>query len=112
MGWHTCDLCTAPFDGPIEVTYQGQTVRMGISNLFIPDGNQTFASPSLIAHYIQKHEYYPPEVFLRAVDQCPEMLSEEYFLKLSTSGMNINPDHLEAGYGVKLDRLRGREVLE
>jgi hypothetical protein len=32
-----------------------------------PDTGQTYASPVMILHYIEEHEYRPPEVFIQAL---------------------------------------------
>jgi len=103
MGWHTCDLCHKIEDGPLFVTFQGKSVKMGISNLFVPAVDKVFVSPSLIVHYILEHNYKPPDVFIEAVRSCPEMLSLEYFRQLVASGMKVDPGHLETIYGLRLD---------
>ncbi|MFZ3217848.1 MAG: hypothetical protein WA192_17440 [Candidatus Acidiferrales bacterium] len=41
-------------------------------------------APSMILHYIDVHDYEPPEVFWEAVMNCPEMGSEAYRQALAT----------------------------
>ena len=46
-------------------------VLLGSSEIWITSHQQqlTYAAPSLIYHYIEKHNYCPPKVFLDAVDE-------------------------------------------
>ncbi len=80
MGAHACDFCRFS-GGPSQLTLDNVTVQLGISNIFIPYGEQLFVAPSLIVHYIDAHEYSPPAEFCDAVLACPEMRSMDY-LKL------------------------------
>jgi hypothetical protein len=36
-------------------------------------------SPENIGHYIVAHGYAPPEKFIRAVEYCPPIESEDYY---------------------------------
>lgn len=51
---------------------------MGIGNLFVPAADTIFVAPSLIVHYIDAHEYCPPQPFKDAVLGCPKMRSMKY----------------------------------
>ena len=51
-------------------------------DLFIPYGSRVFVAPGGILHYIEVHHYLPPEVFRRAVVECPPMGSKAYFAAL------------------------------
>lgn len=77
MGWHDCELCRSSF-GPLQISVKNMRVNIGITNLFVPGDDKVFVAPSMILHYIDAHEYYPPEVFQNAVMACPEMGSAEY----------------------------------
>ncbi|MCA9066976.1 MAG: hypothetical protein KDA96_28105, partial [Planctomycetaceae bacterium] len=74
MGWHNCPFCRFS-RGPRQFTINNTTIDMGISNLFVPAADTIFVAPSLIVHYIDAHEYCPPQQFQDAVHACPEMRS-------------------------------------
>ena len=66
MGPHFCDLCPPG-------------TRIGcVENLFVPTEDAVLVTPTLIEHYIEAHQYQPPELFIAAVMRCPEMNSPEY----------------------------------
>ena len=58
-------------------------VALGASNLFVPTSEVLFVAPSLVVHYIDAHQYRPPDSFLDAVDGCAEMRSLEYLRALA-----------------------------
>ncbi len=72
-GAHECELCQ--FDG-----------AKGTANLFIPYDGNVYAAPELIVHYVAVHNYLPPEIFIKAVLECPQMQSIEYKKKLLSHG--------------------------
>ena len=55
-----CPVC-----GPLIEQRHGKALME--SELWIPDGDRVFASPILIAHFIETHDYRPPEEYLEAV---------------------------------------------
>ena len=73
LGGHQCELCQ--HRGP-----------MLTSNLFIPYEGRVFAAPAGITHYIRAHWYRPPDVFISAVAQCPDMGTAEYGAALISNG--------------------------
>ncbi len=67
-GWHDCTLCgRRPADGPMKRTIAGQSVLLGAWEIFVPDGNIMYSTPTLILHYIEDHGYLPPPAFLQAL---------------------------------------------
>jgi len=53
-GTHRCEFCdTNP--------------KMGNGEIRVPAPDVIFASPVLILHYIEEHEYKPPEAFIQAL---------------------------------------------
>ena len=67
-GWHDCTLCgRKPADGPIMRNIDGRATLLGGSEIYLPDGEILYSAPTLILHYIEVHEYQPPEAFLRAL---------------------------------------------
>jgi len=83
-GPHNCDLCS----------YNGEA---GVSNLFIPGNGRLFVCPELIVHYMNAHQYCPPEDFCRAVLACPPMKSREYLKAVFASGGRALMKPPEAG---------------
>lgn len=72
-GFHECDICQ--FSGV-----------PGNKNMFIPYNNNIYVCPELITHYINSHNYLPPDEFIRAVLSCPPQKSMEYLKKMLENG--------------------------
>ena len=72
-GVHECTICQ--FARPT-----------GYNNLFVPNGERIFVSPELITHYIACHRYQPPEEFVAAVMNCPDIKTMAYKQLLLDSG--------------------------
>lgn len=72
-GIHYCELCQ--YDKPAFK-----------SNLFIPYNSRIYVAPEAIVHYSASHWYQPPEIFVQAVLQCPEMRSMEYKKSVLANG--------------------------
>lgn len=85
-GRGSCGFCRFSM-GPAHLSYGGSTVALGTTNLFVPGAEGIFVAPSLIAHYIDAHEYCPPDVFQEAVVGCPEMRSLAYLKKIKAGGL-------------------------
>jgi hypothetical protein len=75
-GSHGCELC------------QHSPEARGSANLFIPSGEKIYVTPELIVHYINAHQYLPPDEFCAAVLNCPAMRSMAYKRLLLKSGWN------------------------
>ena len=56
MGLHTCEFCNR----------YSSTGSFGV-----PNGDILFVAPTMIAHYVERHQYAPPEEFIRAVLSSP-----------------------------------------
>ena len=63
MGMHTCQFCRDHHD---------------TGDLLVPHGDLVFVAPTMIAHYVQSHEYLPPAEFVKAVSLCPLPSTPEY----------------------------------
>jgi hypothetical protein len=78
---HYCSLCSLSH-GPSEFRlWQSPgmpVVPMGNRNLVVPGNGYLYVAPSLILHYIDAHQYAPPEEFVKAVLECPPTRSQEY----------------------------------
>ena len=46
-----------------------------------------FVAPSLIVHYVVRHQYDPPLVFQAAVLECPPMKGQDYMSFLEKGGL-------------------------
>lgn len=66
-GWHGCDFCEKEnMSGSHEIRIVGADEKV-------------YACPELIIHYIESHQYYPPQEFIDAVmKHGPRPGSEEY----------------------------------
>ena len=60
-GLHSCDFCPDRDPG-----FPGS-----FANYFIPGIDVVYAVPAMIRHYIDAHQYLPPEEFCEAVINCP-----------------------------------------
>jgi hypothetical protein len=85
VGLHDCPFCRFS-GGPRTLTYRGTTIAMGAANLFVPAEGRLYIAPSLIAHYIDAHEYAPPTEFCRAVMECPPMRSMDFLKAILQNG--------------------------
>ena len=47
--------------------------RTSNGEIRVASGGVTFAAPVLIVHYIEAHGYAPPEPFLKAIEEMPEL---------------------------------------
>lgn len=65
-GLYECSFC--------EV---GQTWGAG-GNVWIPAPKVVYIAPEMITHYIETHDYQPPDEFIEAVLACPVQDSVEY----------------------------------
>lgn len=72
-GIHDCNFCRArqwpllPLQEHPSLTIDGKSMFLGNWEIWIPGSSGTvFASPALIIHYIDAHEYHPPEEFITA----------------------------------------------
>lgn len=65
-GVHRCDFC-----GSVDIFVEdglGERCKLGIAEILVEgEGDLRFASPSLIVHYIEAHDYSPPREFQGAV---------------------------------------------
>lgn len=63
---HPCSLSDC---GTLEIESDGRKDSLGAAEIWIPskDGSEFFAAPSMVYHYIENHNYLPPEEFMSAV---------------------------------------------
>ena len=88
LGRHQCSLCRFT-TGPSELVLRDNTtVSIGSRNLFVPAGDVLYVAPSMVAHYIDSHEYQPPDEFIAAIKECPPMRSVEYLRQMKHFGLH------------------------
>jgi hypothetical protein len=89
LGRYNCEMC-------------GRS--LSTADLFIPYGSRVFVAPGGILHYVELHDYLPPEEFRRAVLGCPPMASTAYFGALTrTDWASIARKKLEVRLGKTLE---------
>ncbi len=59
---------------------------LAASNVMLPGEGVIYVAPSLVAHYVDAHEYQPPQEFMEAVIQCPPMRSMQYLRAIKSIG--------------------------
>ncbi|WP_444547640.1 DUF7919 family protein [Sorangium atrum] len=89
-GRQPCPYCRFT-GGAAELRFEDVAISVGANNLFVParDEAVVYVAPSLIAHYIDAHDYCPPPVFQEAVLDCPEMRSFAYLKKIKEKGLVV-----------------------
>ena len=85
IGVQHCDFCRIS-GGPGRLQHAGRSIYLGALNLYVPYEGKILVSPSLIVHYIDAHEYAPPQVYQDAVLKCPPMRSIEYLRAMLSNG--------------------------
>jgi hypothetical protein len=73
-GGHSCNLC------------RFYPEARGFTTLFVPGDSVLYICSDLITHYINVHEYCPPEEFCKAVLDCPPMRSMAYLRAIQQCG--------------------------
>jgi hypothetical protein len=67
-GFHRCPFCKPRSCPPISMTVDNQRVSLGSAEIRVTSENGVvYAAPTLIGHYIEEHEYRPPDEFLAGV---------------------------------------------
>jgi hypothetical protein len=87
-GHQRCPFCRFT-GGPTELYFKGGTISVGRSNLFVPCKGGVYVAPSMVAHYIDAHEYCPPSSFQEAVLVCPEMKSFSYLKEMKARRLPV-----------------------
>lgn len=68
-GLHHCELCDA--ESPVIVTVPDESgdaaAYLGSGEIHVSSTTQAYSAPTLVVHYIDAHDYLPPQEFLDAV---------------------------------------------
>ena len=87
-GGHSCELCRPGVQSVSK--FSGREFSShSVQNIFVPHGGRVFVAPEGIAHYIACHRYVPPEEFMRAVLECPDVRSMAFKKLLLSCGGGI-----------------------
>lgn len=66
-GYHECGFCSGIKERP-SVDIDGVRIWLGSSEIWIPGKEgRVYAAPDLLIHYIESHQYEPPQEFMEAV---------------------------------------------
>ena len=68
-GWHTCEFCGGERCSYLE--YNGESIYLGNGEVWIADVNEKliYAAPTMIWHYINIHNYLPPDQFIKSCEE-------------------------------------------
>ncbi len=84
-GGHSCELCQPGVQSVSR--FSGREFSShSVQNIFVPHGGRVFVAPEGIAHYIACHRYVPPEEFMQAVLECPDVRSMAFKKLLLSCG--------------------------
>ena len=72
-GLHSCSLCENDGKFAGEARLDGSH-----ANIFVPGADCVYIAPGRVDHYIEVHNYLPPEEFVTAVMDCPDPTSPDY----------------------------------
>ncbi|MEM6281319.1 MAG: hypothetical protein AAF787_03925 [Chloroflexota bacterium] len=72
-GLHLCDICEGKSTQRV-ISLPGDNSKfmyLGTAELWLPseDGSTIYAAPTMIYHYIEAHDYLPPEDFIEAIHE-------------------------------------------
>lgn len=89
---YPCPFCRFT-GGPSQLSFGRHVIQLGSRRtvLVIPSEQEIFAAPSMVAHYIDAHDYSPPQPFVEAVLKCPAMRSMPYLRLLRAHGATAAP---------------------
>ena len=85
-GRHACPFCRFT-GGPAKLDFGDHAISCGTNNVFVPGDDCVYVAPSMILHYVDAHEYCPPEVFQKAVLACPAVRSVAYMKAMRARGL-------------------------
>lgn len=81
LGRHYCDFC-GDYSRATIAEYQDEKRMLGSSHTYVLGNKSVYLIPDLIFHYVQNHDYIPPQEFINALLSSPEPDSEEYQKRL------------------------------
>jgi len=76
-GHHRCEFC--PTTGPWTLA------NTSSREILVPAIDVIYVAPVLILHYIEAHQYKPPDEFIDALLACPRQRSDEWIALMRQS---------------------------
>jgi len=71
-GMHYCPFCSVE---NIRIQSSGRSILLGSAEVWVPYKDIIFAAPNLVFHYMERHQYAPPQQFIDAL-MCFDIASE------------------------------------
>lgn len=109
-GFQFCHFCKEQVvDGKIKCATSSSELRV------IGKDGVVYASPQMIVHYIEEHNYLPPQQFIYAVMNGPLPGTEEYdsvFKRLPESWERRRPDVNDEDYEEKMKKIMVQNLSE
>jgi hypothetical protein len=90
-GIHPCNLCGEE-NLPL-IDYRGRKYNLGMSEIWIPGDGLWYAAPSMVLHYIEAHDYLPPNEFIAAVegmDTNAAYTAQDHYHRLMAAAKGVN----------------------
>lgn len=84
-GGHECSLCGWVLDG-------------SHLNLYVPHGGFIFLATRALDHYVEHHDYRPPDSFIESVYRCPDPRSIEYREEIKSSNRGYDAPEFFDGF--------------
>jgi hypothetical protein len=104
-GAHLCNFCDSKQWPPPSlkeqpsINLEGKGVLIGSCEIWIPgEGSTIYASPAMIIHYVEKHQYSPPKEFWNAVmneERMEGWNAKSEFKKRMDASTLAKPDQVE-----------------
>lgn len=67
-GFHSCPFCFRSVGAPVIIDFGSQELALGSAEVSVEGiAGEKYIAPNLIIHYIERHSYRPPDVFLEAL---------------------------------------------
>ena len=70
-GYHECEFCEPPQAGMLQEARNGVALWLGNAEIRVVGQDKLYAAPTLIYHYVIRHQYAPPDEFVTAVLRSP-----------------------------------------
>jgi hypothetical protein len=87
-GVHRCEFC--PSAGPWT------SDNAAGSEIWVPAVGTIYVAPVLILHYIEAHQYKPPDEFIDALMDCPPQRSDAWIALMKPSALFAEHSRLTA----------------
>jgi len=105
-GHHTCNLCPNEYGRILNVQRKGKEINLGNGEIFVKGiNNLVYVAPTLIYHYIEVHNYKPPEEFFNAVSTSSTIEDFLFFKDMEARAQYTKKTTKKYENGQRLDAL-------